>query len=453
MAKYGRLEALEKNVRAELLKTTGAVQRETLKGVEGLYSQSYYRTAFAIEKTAQAKLSYGLLSPNVVRRAVDNPLIHLSQRGVRDTVLMKVNRSITQGLIQGKSWFDTAREIKKNMNKSAYNAIRIARTEGHRAQNGGRLDSGSYAASKGVKMLKRWDATLDQVTRDAHQDLDGTKVKPDEDFTSGNGGRGPAPGQMGEASDDINCRCQLSWEIEDFEPTVRGAKEEGVIPYKTYNEYAKEKGWPKSTSEPTLNYRERIDTSRVNITESVDMASKVFNELDADSKAELYNYTVNSGNTNTLLRTIDLGIVPEQSAVKMHIQAIDKAFNNKAAILSKDITVMRGANPQAFGLSLDSLGDKAAVDKLIGKTFIDKAFVSASTDDMVASKFGTIRMNILAPKGAKAIPIDGKSSYQFEYEVLLPRSSKFKILDARQTKSMMQGREIYTLDVDALLVP
>ena len=243
MAKYGRLQILEKNVRAELIKVTGVAQRETLKGVKGLYSQSYYRTAFAIEKTTQAKLSYGLLSPKTIERAVENPLIHLSQRGIRDNMLIKVNSTITQGLIQGKSWYETAKGIKKTMNEGAYKSIRIARTEGHRAQQGGRLDSGTHAASKGIKMLKVWDATLDQVTRDAHQDLDGTKIKVDEDFISDNGGRGPAPGYMGEASDDINCRCQLRYEIEDFEPTVRGAKEEGPIPYKTYNEYAKEKGW------------------------------------------------------------------------------------------------------------------------------------------------------------------------------------------------------------------
>jgi len=205
MAKYGRLDALQKELRSKMMSVTGYATRETAALQKTLYMESYYRTAFTIEKAAQSKLSYGLLNKNVINRAIENPLVHLSERGLRDKLLIGINQKVTQGLIQGQSYPEMAKGVKKVINETANSSVRIARTEGHRVQQAGRLDSGHHAADVGVKMVKVWDAALDSVTRDAHAELDGTKVGMDEDFISSAGGKGQGPGQMGEAADDINC--------------------------------------------------------------------------------------------------------------------------------------------------------------------------------------------------------------------------------------------------------
>jgi len=51
-------------------------------------------------------------------------------------------------------------------------------------------------------------------TRDSHAEAHGQRVGLDEDFVVGDG-RGPAPGQIGLAAEDINCLCTMSPVLRD----------------------------------------------------------------------------------------------------------------------------------------------------------------------------------------------------------------------------------------------
>jgi uncharacterized protein with gpF-like domain len=57
---------------------------------------------------------------------------------------------------------------------------------------------------------KSWLSTLDSRTRDTHAAAHGQTVGLEDDFRVGDAS-GPAPGQMGLASEDIQCRCTLLW--------------------------------------------------------------------------------------------------------------------------------------------------------------------------------------------------------------------------------------------------
>jgi HK97 family phage portal protein len=82
----------------------------------------------------------------------------------------------------------------------------ISRTEVVGAQNGGTLLAWDQS---GVVESKSWLAALDDRTRDSHREAHGQTVGLNEDFVVGDA-RGPAPGQMGEADEDINCRCTMT---------------------------------------------------------------------------------------------------------------------------------------------------------------------------------------------------------------------------------------------------
>jgi len=82
----------------------------------------------------------------------------------------------------------------------------IARTEVVGALNGGTLEAWRQSD---VVETKVWMATLDPRVRDTHLDAHGQERKLDEDFEVGSG-RGPAPGQIGRAEEDINCRCTMA---------------------------------------------------------------------------------------------------------------------------------------------------------------------------------------------------------------------------------------------------
>lgn len=90
----------------------------------------------------------------------------------------------------------------------------IARTEVIGALNGGSLYG---AKASGVPGKKTWIAALDQRTRDshieAHDQYQANPIDIEDDFMVG-GGAGPAPGQIGLAEEDINCRCAIGWAVD-----------------------------------------------------------------------------------------------------------------------------------------------------------------------------------------------------------------------------------------------
>jgi HK97 family phage portal protein len=91
----------------------------------------------------------------------------------------------------------------------------IARTEVNRAANGGTLEAWKQS---GVVEKKSWlSALLPDRTRDSHVEAhvryQATPIPIDEDFEVGSG-RGPCPGMMGVAEEDINCLCTMTAVVE-----------------------------------------------------------------------------------------------------------------------------------------------------------------------------------------------------------------------------------------------
>lgn len=246
MMKYNRLRRLEERIKSDLRVLTGKTAKTLREALGDMYEEMFYRTAWAVEGVAGVELGYKLLKNPDVKAAIENPVsgLTLSDRleKRRIDVIYAVRQAITQGLILGESYHKMAQRLKQTFEGDAKKALLVARTEGHRVQQAGRLASLEHAHEAGVEMVKVWDATLDRRTRPAHRRLDGQKVKMGENFRSPTGGYGPGPGQMGTARDDIRCRCTVRGEIEGFGPQVRRARGEGIIPYQTYEEWAKERG-------------------------------------------------------------------------------------------------------------------------------------------------------------------------------------------------------------------
>ena len=253
VSKYNRLKSLEADIAKEMSKLNGKQMRITSNKIKNVYQESYYRVAFALEKEVQLKLRFGQLSSKQVEAALINPMdrIGWKDRTAEQAKLAtrQIREEITRGIIQGKSYPEVARQVKERMDMAAGRAERIVRTEAHRAREEGKLASMEHASKQGVDMEKVWTATLDGRTRDSHQALDGQVVPMyDEDGNPGmfesSGGRAEYPGGFGTAEEDIRCRCAVRGQIKGYTPEIRRAREEGIIPYQTYPEYAKAKGWP-----------------------------------------------------------------------------------------------------------------------------------------------------------------------------------------------------------------
>jgi hypothetical protein len=245
MTRYNRLRTLHKELESELIALTGRNGRATKILAADAYEESFFRYGYAIEKVAGVNLKWGILKREVIQQSVQNPISGLTLNETlvknRAGIVLKIRQEVTQGLIQGESYFKMAGRIKDTLGKDAVKAMRVARTEAHRNQVAGELDSLDHVESEGVILKRFWIATLDGDTRDTHASADGQVADEDGLFTVG-GVKTRGPGQSGVAAEDINCRCDVGTEVEDIKPSVRRIKGEGVKKNITYDEWKKQKG-------------------------------------------------------------------------------------------------------------------------------------------------------------------------------------------------------------------
>ena len=124
---------------------------------------------------------------------------------LKDNIRFEVSR----GIANGSTWVEVGEQIANGMNSpfdvARNNAMRIARTEGHRVQEEAGLDAMRAAKEAGADVVKQWSATLDERTRPEHQEADGQIREIDEPFDVG-GEELMMPGD-GSAFNCINCRC------------------------------------------------------------------------------------------------------------------------------------------------------------------------------------------------------------------------------------------------------
>jgi hypothetical protein len=132
-----------------------------------------------------------------------------------DVAMLKkhITAQVSRGIASGMTFKQIAQQLAtkmtgqyKNPGGSLYNAMRIARTEGHRIQCQAGMDACYKAKEKGADVVKQWDATLDAKTRDSHVAVDGQIRELDEKFSNGL----MFPGDpSGGAAEVIHCRCAL----------------------------------------------------------------------------------------------------------------------------------------------------------------------------------------------------------------------------------------------------
>ena len=224
----------------------------------GIYSLNRNYAAYKIEQVSD-KADFTLWDEQTVKRLIVEqpdlmpyyPPKRALQRGI-DLKYGKqqITASVTSSILQGKSIPKIANDLQRRMqDMNRTSAIRTARTAVTGAQNTGRLDTYRAAQDMGIKLKKRWLATLDGRTRHAHAMLDGQTVDIDKPFKVDGyeimyPGDSSAPGYL-----VYNCRCTQIAEV-DGEDTSSGGRraidpETGksvLVKDITYSEWA---GWKK----------------------------------------------------------------------------------------------------------------------------------------------------------------------------------------------------------------
>ena len=176
----------------------------------------------------------------------------------------KIAAQVSRGIATGMSHEQVAKQLAGTTNIGFNNAVRIARTEGHRIQCQAGMDACYKAKEKGADVLKQWDATMDSSTRESHVAVDGEIRELDKPFSNGLMFPGDPSGGPAEV---INCRCALlqraSWELDEKELEALKKKAEyyGIDKTDNFNEF-KDKYLKAAKSEPAVTPKKQYLTEK-----------------------------------------------------------------------------------------------------------------------------------------------------------------------------------------------
>ena len=199
----------------------------------------------------------------------------------------KITAQVSRSIATGMTYAQTAKALEGYTRIGYTNAIRIARTEGHRIQTTATMDAMQTAKAKGADVMKQWDATLDGRTRESHQMVDGEIRELDKPFSNGL----MYPGDPdGDAAEVVNCRCALlqraRWAVADEDKVIRMDSETGeLIECKNYAEF-KEKYLSSVERQSKIPYFKKVTATDV---EQFERYRKILGTNSPKTLEEFYN--------------------------------------------------------------------------------------------------------------------------------------------------------------------
>ena len=247
---------------AEVLSESNAQALKVIRGEQlNVFAENMTFQAYQLEKSVGADLGFGIYSSQTVSRLIKDQPELLPRKildGVKDKAWNRqlIANEITKGIIKGDGIPAIAKSLAEAVGLQNDSAMtRYARTAMTAAQNAGRMEMLHEAEDQGIHTKKKWLATLDDRTRDAHADLDGQTAEIDEPFSvvyqaSKNAApvtveiMYPGDPSCGEPGMVYNCRCTLVYEVEGYENS--GSRRDQMtgeeIEDMTYREWQQRKG-------------------------------------------------------------------------------------------------------------------------------------------------------------------------------------------------------------------
>lgn len=214
-----------------------------------VFSLAANYTAYSMEKDLRFGIAFNLYDTKTVARLLrDNPqmLPEWKIDEPKDYVWNRdrVENALTQGIIQGESISEIADRLSTGLATSnGKKMVLFARTAMTGAQNAGRIDRMKQSQEMGIDTHKKWLATLDAHTRDAHRALDGQEQAVDDPFSSPLGPIDYPGDPSANPANTYNCRCSLLYvypKYQSLNNATRYDNESGeYIPDMTYAEWEK----------------------------------------------------------------------------------------------------------------------------------------------------------------------------------------------------------------------
>ena len=181
-AHISRLEALELQCRQQAEVAFGNLNDGVSKHIKDVYKESYYRTAYEIQKGVGVGSNFAALNDRLIEKVVNKPWLadgkNFSDRiwGNKTQLINQLHTSLSQMCITGAGPDKAISQIASKMNVSKANAGRLVMTE-----------SAYFSSTAQKECFKELDveryeivATLDGHTSDICQEMDGKVFKMSE---------------------------------------------------------------------------------------------------------------------------------------------------------------------------------------------------------------------------------------------------------------------------------
>lgn len=283
--KFNRLTNLQKKVQSEYVKASIRAGNMTVESSKLAITNNFYRQQYAVgfANTTPVKLSFTVLNPKVVeisvlgrgktitgivksvKTRIEDKYGDLSRYQPKHGTLIntilsnrqkdiqKIQSSITQGLIQGKSYTQTAKDVKKVLDGSASQALRVVRTESARNMNAGAYASHMDAVSQGLELQRQIISVLDDRTRQQSQEVDAKVTDKNNQFTYPDGSKVDFPGNSGNPAYDCNDRETVIEIIDGQSPDTRTGRnpltgKNETMDFKDFPAWAKDNGMIQNAS-------------------------------------------------------------------------------------------------------------------------------------------------------------------------------------------------------------
>ena len=457
-----RYQAMRDKVAHRVTDANAVAVSYTNDATPGIYSLNRNYSAYTIEQVA-GNVGFDLWDEQTVKRLmVEQPDLmpyyppkRALKRGIDLAYGKKqITASVTSSILQGKSIKHMADDLQKRITTmSRDSAIRTARTAVTGAQNAGRMDSYAAAEKMGIKLKKRWLATLDARTRHSHAMLDGEQVAQDKKFSNGCHFPGDPQGPPWEI---YNCRCTLIAAVGgvDTSTAQRRARnadtgQTEVISDMSYAEWA---GWKKDTKQVASAAKSAIIKAKPEI-KPVTLSLSNLEELEkwqseyyaTNSSVEFTkkanpNISKYSGGAYSAINAIERGGAAYEKALRCYgnLDGYKEISDGVSAEISKfklstDLNVKRVVGDVGY-----ITGGGSSVDDMvasIGNLYTEKGFTSTTIAQDAQLPFGGHKdtqtvLDIIVPKSTRGAYIYKMADNPAEFEFLIDRGTTYKVLDA-----------------------
>lgn len=436
--RISRLQAMQVSMKSKVATLLNKEQKKLFAHLSNKFTSSYYKDLYELQRITGYKNMNSLSKDfvnNILNTSWTNDGENFSDRiwKRKDKLLNTLDTELRQGLITGKKPDEITKVISDKLEVSKSNAKRLVLTESSA------IHSQSRKAMYERMGVEKYEvvATLDLRTSDICRKLDG-KVFDVKDYERGI----TAPPfhvycrstTVPYYNDDIQAEIENTRMARDPE-TVKSVRVEDLTYKEWYEKYV-------VNSDPNdYNISEHIfgKTKKFKNFEDFEEFIGVDNLFDFEDSVStdeaksiaFYSHT-GDNQINSILRR---GIADDD--IKGYVQDLDNIISRFE--VPEDVSLYRGSN-------LDFLNREFNINNLedlLGKSYIDKGYVSTSIilDNAFLNKDAVFEIKLPGGKGRGAF-ISSFSRHFDELEFLLKRNTKFKIVDIREWYNPRQKKNV-----------